>query len=986
MASKPLPAKTNAPRTFQQRQYQAPTGTPRPPLFGTSTKAKTTAPPAVKGQGTGTRKPPLFGTSKVPKTTAPPAVKGHGKHQDLAAYMEKYELKDKGPNANMKPGEPNNTANVQSYKTVSNLVDKETKNPAWKADLETPAMLRKTTFGRPDKDHSVTQVACFETTLFFLLKSNYLDEDSTRTLYDTNPLIPHMARMIDTLSDYDFRWIKNTDKDWASQTAISEESRKAMMACLFHYDLDVSLLMRYLGGNYTGVYRDIPKTVRILREHNISDDLIEKYIRVMTVGCPISMNVEISRDNALQYWRGGNNESIKKNLPKVKKTMNKENKNKFTAPLSGWSWRFIPHLFFTPIHLLQKPGKKDRIIYDAAFRHTADSIPINMMTEDASTAELRCLFGLVKLRLYTRIYNLRITYPMLEIILHANDVKSCFRQLKHHPDCMGAFSFIIDDILFLQLGLTFGSDFSPASWEVVRQIIEILAESLFDDKSLRTKHRKYLDRMQWQKSLGSKKAKFTVATKDELNKGVLDEHGNPVNTPHDMFVDDDVYADIYDEARERMEQAAAASIEAIFITLGESDLSSRQDPISFDKFEEMMVAWSNRVLGVDINTRRLAVRTPVEYVEATIKILQDTWHDGRHSFTIFEAESMTGRLGYIAETSPWLRFMMSCMHTSIARALGATRIHLMLNSSGFRAMLKAAKRNLKPVQGNPRDDRSTSQHRGKPSLHNKEIRRQSFASSQAARAIHRSRKTFPITMAMRKELTIICEALSSPWIDMWRPLGHLIKREPSGIGYSDSSLHAAGGYSLCMGFWWYIEWPKAIHECTLKFVYNNKEGKLISINALEYASLIINYVAASYVLAKVCPSPGDPHPVVLLYADNSTAESWLIKASKSSHAGRALGYIQAAFMINNPVGTNVGHVPSEDNEIADKISRIASESVLLAGMQEIYKKHPSLTYCQRFHPNAELISLILDTLSTKKFVDPLQISRRILANPGKITT
>ena len=83
---------------------------------------------------------------------------------------------------------------------------------------------------------------------------------------------------------------------------------------------------------------------------------------------------------------------------------------------------------------------------------------------------------------------------------------------------------------------------------------------------------------------------------------------------------------------------------------------------------------------------------------------------------------------------------------------------------------------------------------------------------------------------------------------------------------------------------------------------------MVSINALEYASLVINYVAASYILTHVSPSPGDPHPVVLLYADNRTIESWLIKASKASRAGQALGYIQTALMINNPVGTNVDHI------------------------------------------------------------------------------
>ena len=97
---------------------------------------------------------------------------------------------------------------------------------------------------------------------------------------------------------------------------------------------------------------------------------------------------------------------------------------------------------------------------------------------------------------------------------------------------MGAFSYIVHDVLFLQCGLTFGSDFSPANWEVLRRVAEQLAESLFSDKSLRTKHRKYLDLMRWQSSLGSSKARFTTATPDTRNTGVRGPTDTDVNTPH----------------------------------------------------------------------------------------------------------------------------------------------------------------------------------------------------------------------------------------------------------------------------------------------------------------------------------------------------------------------------------------------------------------------------------------------------------------------
>ena len=188
----------------------------------------------------------------------------------------------------------------------------------------------------------------------------------------------------------------------------------------------------------------------------------------MIVGCPNKMNFETMRENAMKYWRGGNNPSVKQKLSQVMKTMNKEERNNSVIPLSAWLWRFIPHLFCTPQHILEKEGKKDRQIFDAKYRHHTEPIAVNMMTTTPEGTEIPCKFGNVLIRLLTRIWNLRITYPLKDIILHANNVKSFFRQLKHHPDVMGAFSYILGDYLFLQCGLTFGSDFSPSSWEVVR--------------------------------------------------------------------------------------------------------------------------------------------------------------------------------------------------------------------------------------------------------------------------------------------------------------------------------------------------------------------------------------------------------------------------------------------------------------------------------------------------------------------------------------
>ena len=110
------------------------------------------------------------------------------------------------------------------------------------------------------------------------------------------------------------------------------------------------------------------------------------------------------------------------------------------------------------------------------------------MTSTPHGSELQCKFGSVREELLSRAYNLRVSYPTDDIVVHANDVKSCFRQIKHHPDVAGALSYILADHLFLQVGLAFGADFSPANCEAVRRVQSALAEKLFFDTSLVSKH------------------------------------------------------------------------------------------------------------------------------------------------------------------------------------------------------------------------------------------------------------------------------------------------------------------------------------------------------------------------------------------------------------------------------------------------------------------------------------------------------------------
>jgi hypothetical protein len=221
----------------------------------------------------------------------------------------------------------------------------------------------------------------------------------------------------------DFLWLAEYDTAWATQDTFSDDKAYAFLACLIHYNLSIAHMIQFLGNNYTGEYRDIPLIIASLQAQGIAESLIEHYSRVMPVGYPNHFNATTTHDNMLLYWRKGNHPSIRAKLSQVMKTMNKEECNNYVLRVPHWLWRFVPHCFIMPQHILEKPGRKDHQIFDALRKYDWDSFPINSMTSMPHGSELHCEFGNVREEVLIRAYNLWISYPTDDIVVHANAIK-----------------------------------------------------------------------------------------------------------------------------------------------------------------------------------------------------------------------------------------------------------------------------------------------------------------------------------------------------------------------------------------------------------------------------------------------------------------------------------------------------------------------------------------------------------------------------------
>ena len=139
-----------------------------------------------------------------------------------------------------------------------------------------------------------------------------------------------------------------------------------------------------------------------------------------------------------------------------------------------------------------------------------------------------------------------------------------------------------------------------------------------DITALEEKHSELLDLIQFSEEEFHPDT-LVPATPDSTNTGVI-RGGSCLPTLNAMFVDDNLMANIWRFLR----PALAASVEALFIILGEPDEKLRKSPLSMDKYYESRCSHSRKQLGYLINTRLLTVSITAERRAEILDILTTT--------------------------------------------------------------------------------------------------------------------------------------------------------------------------------------------------------------------------------------------------------------------------------------------------------------------------------------------------------------------------
>jgi hypothetical protein len=208
---------------------------------------------------------------------------------------------------------------------------------------------------------------------------------------------------------------------------------------------------------------------------------------------------------------------------------------------------------------------------------------------------------------------------------------------------------------------------------------------------------------------------------------------------------------------------------------------------------------------------------------------------------------------------------------------------------------------------------------------------------------------------MRAEIDFICQALrEDSGISFEVPIAFIIPRTPSASLFGDSSLRACGGYSTTLRVWCYIPFQDEIIHQTLLHMRNNEDETFISINCLEYVTIIINYCSAISAVQED-EDITDPHPVVLCVMDNISAKNWTVHTSKKSIISCALARFFCGLLIGLSVGINAKWISTSANKIADEISRIKKSAhnppSFHYDFSKLQQDHAELKHCHFFQPS-----------------------------------
>ena len=775
------------------------------------------------------------------------------------------------------------------------------------------------------------------------------DEDRLRLGLLVSPVFRLYGRLRMRASTYDISplWL---DKPPPCGADIDPLTVQHSAVCLLRFNFDYGDFIRAFGGRYTYEGRDwdsrwdiVDSIAQVDPPSGYPPIDSDRAFRVLTLGVPLAGNYccDFAAVNARNLY--DNHPTIRtdtnvRNL--VREKFRKESELSYSLVFPRWIWRFIFGLFLVPLtFVLPKHANDDgRICHDAsnpvpipAGSSFVDNGAPNSQTPAPGTPgrfdeNPPIFYGTAFHRLVRWIWNLRIDFPLEDILVIPDDISAAFHRVFYNPSMMPLFASVLEQYLAIPTGVIFGGKSSASYYMEVGELRAHIANSFnFGPAATDLTNRLRLE----PPPDPAVAATFASAPRDALNPGAaaLRNHGE-YGSLHSSFVDDSGNADI----ASRIIKTVLQSVLAAYVLFGfpGSDRWANRPPIINAKKWIEFVSYCCMFLGFYIDTRAMTVAWPQAKRQRLAVLLDEflaVYKDGKP----IACRLVARMLGLLRN---------GCQATALGSFL-SIRLQHCLNS-----LISAAS------------------HRG--FLTSPKKLRQWWS-----RAFLRPDRETVSDIQWLRSILEPEKAHSRFWT---RPIGLLVPREIQGYWYSDASYEGIGGWCKYFRIMWRItkadlesmDFP--LPETTEWDPESNPEHAL-HINILELLGLIIN-LWFTITLAFQRDPMASRHHIHHYKADNTSALSWFAKATKSkTPVVRRLARFAQALLTFSPVHLQISqeHLPGSKNGPADVLSRPLTKCPSWASA---IKAHPNeLGFCHAYQVPRELLSLLQQIIVSPSTAD-----------------
>jgi len=795
-------------------------------------------------------------------------------------------------------------------------------------------------YGKDNLSQCFLLESSFRLVLLPLFRSGFLGDGDWHRLCDVNVYAFLVTSLLLKYAGVDFRPLRSFPPNWESETTVDESRVWMMTSAALFYDGDLASVVRFLGGPYTGAHRSF-ESVSAKLGGTTAVPALKHLRRAWNDGCPAFCNATSSERNFQAFRHYGNHKTVTACPEKTYKGLVKDHKRGFVIAMEPGLVHFVLNCHLTPQGIvdLDHPFKQPRPIFDSSFRPDHWCEAINDWTDKSTEPEL--FFAKSFMTFLQWVYWLRITYPFLEIYIADDDVCGAFRQLKYHPNLVALHCFMIEGLLVASLGLTFGDNTSPSNFEPVATCRVARARQLWHDPAVVERAAQFIPPVQFAPNpTPAEVADFVRADSDTQNSGVLDDNGDRLPPAYAMHVDDNMMADV----RGFLPQTVAASVMALYDILGPPGSGGTVDVLSRDKLRTFY-SHLRKVTGYIVDSRLLRVSLP-DYKREQLAALLLDWQS-ESTFTLLKAAELYGSLQSATRFYRWGRVQFLIFQSVIGEALRTRHGYLLRRYPDF-ARRRQFARALPPRLAD---------------------RLEPLIQRDKAKQLWQSEAPIPLTNTLRQELQFLRDAVVDPEHSWSMQIGHIIPRDPHVQCWGDACLDGGGAFCMTMRWWFDVTWPAHIVART---ELDPRHPDHVHINALEFAVIIWQFAATSVAfleypteeLRAAFPNGIPAEPILRVWCDNVSAQSWANRLSSGSRQARNLLKLFGELLLASPLGVVSERVETAANGLADFLSRPSRRMSRSHRLAQIYHRAPFLRSWQYFQPSPYLMSAILGALSS----------------------